>query len=355
MLNFGWGGAGRLGGVDDVQAEALVALVAVAEGDGAGFPAASIVAAFQRAEGVEELVVRVGFPVGRFASAGDDDAGAVQRAVRTHGDGRGEMHDSCDRAQDARAVMDEADELAHIRPAPEIEHAAQGRVMVVLSPDLDEEDAAPEVIHDGLPPLRGPPFDADVRLAPGGDDPIRHVRADQRGDLRHPRLLHGMQMDVAPEQSRADADAELRGEVLREAVDGVEGRGVALIQQRVIAFDRLRFVVAQRGDVRIMQPQAVEGRAEVGEELAGVRAVQFAEGGGEERDVAEGIPAAEDELPFPLVRMRKADEREDRGCLGIPIHHGQSGCRGQSARGAIPGRRLQRPVQGRVIPNALDL
>ena len=61
----------------------------------------------------------------------------------------------------------------------------------------------------------------------------------------------------------------------------------------------------ERGDVGIVQPEVVEGRAEVGEECAGMRVMQLADGGGEERDVPERIPAAEDELPFPRVQVRK--------------------------------------------------
>lgn len=38
---------------------------------------------------------------------------------------------------------------------------------------------------------------------------------------------------------------------------------------------------------RVVQPQIVEGRAQVGEEAPRMRAMQVADGGGEERDVGE--------------------------------------------------------------------
>ena len=109
-------------------------------------------------------------------------------------------------------------------------------------------------------------------------------------------------MDVAPELRGADAEAEVRREILGEGVDGVEGGGIALAQQRVVALDDFAFGIVQRGDVGIVQPKVVEWRAEVGDKLAGMCAVQLADGSGEERDVAQGVPAAEDEPPFPRVQ-----------------------------------------------------
>lgn len=72
-----------------MDAEAFVAVVAVAERDGAGFPAAAIIAAGKCAEGVEELMVRVGLPMARLAASSDDDAGAVLRALGADGHGCG--------------------------------------------------------------------------------------------------------------------------------------------------------------------------------------------------------------------------------------------------------------------------
>ena len=112
-------------------------------------------------------------------------------------------------------------------------------------------------------------------------------------------------MDVALEKRRADADSELRAEILREAVDGVIRRGIAPLQQGIVAFDNFAFLLPQRRDVRVVQPQVIERGAKIGEELAGMAAVQVAHGGGEEDDIAQRIPAAKDELLFPRVRMRE--------------------------------------------------
>ena len=119
------------------------------------------------------------------------------------------MHDSGDGAEDACAVIHEADELADGGLFPQINDASQCGVVVAFRPDLREEDATFEVIHDGLPPLGGPPFDGDVALSACGDDPIRHVATDDLCDLGSPRALDGVKVDVAFEVARAEGDAEL--------------------------------------------------------------------------------------------------------------------------------------------------
>src|SRR5258708_3096590 len=68
-----------IGQMDDVRGEAsgLILFVAGTERDGARFPAATMVAAEQRAGGVEVLVVRIRLPLRGLASAGDDDTRAA--------------------------------------------------------------------------------------------------------------------------------------------------------------------------------------------------------------------------------------------------------------------------------------
>lgn len=156
-------------------------------------------------------MVRVGFPLHRLASARDGDAGAILWTTGADGDSGGEVHEAGDGAEHADAVMYEADELPDIGFPAQIEHAAQWRVMIAGRSDLNEEDFAPEMIDDGLPSLGGPPFDGDVGFAPGGDDPIRHIRAYDFRDLWRPHFFHWMKMDVAFEKSGADANAELGG------------------------------------------------------------------------------------------------------------------------------------------------
>lgn len=282
-------------------------MVTVAKRDGAGLPASAIVAAAQGTERVEELMVRVRLPLGGLASAGDDDTRTVLRAAVAHGHGGGEVHEAGDGRQHAGAVVHEPDELADIRPAAEIEHTAQWRVMIAFRPGLHEEDASAKMIDHGLPSLGAPPFDGDVAFSARGDDPIGNVAADLLGNLRRPHPFQRMKMDVALEKQRRNADAEPMGEVLGEAVDRVVGRPVAFVQQRVVAFDDLALVVAQRSEMGVVKPKVIKGRPHVGEILPAMAEMQIAHCGSEQRDVAQGIPAAEDEFPPVLMGMR--DER----------------------------------------------
>src|SRR6185436_20900576 len=61
---------------DDVDAERLgpIVHIAVVERQRPGLPAAAVVAASQRTDGVNELVMRIRGEMRRLAAAGDDDA-----------------------------------------------------------------------------------------------------------------------------------------------------------------------------------------------------------------------------------------------------------------------------------------
>ena len=68
--------------------------ITVAKRNGAGFPASAIIAAPERPERVQKLMVRIGLPLRRFASTGDDDAGAIQRAALAGRNSGGEVHET---------------------------------------------------------------------------------------------------------------------------------------------------------------------------------------------------------------------------------------------------------------------
>lgn len=110
---------------DDIAAEMLrcVLLVAVAEGLHARLPAPAVIAAGERAVGVKELVVGVGFPVRRFAPAGNHDTGAITRHAGLGLYGGSEMHQKADRSDDAGSMIDKANQLTQIRSTAQIDHA----------------------------------------------------------------------------------------------------------------------------------------------------------------------------------------------------------------------------------------
>ena len=80
-------------GGDGVEAQVVVVFgVAIADRLAARFPAAAVGTKRKRADRAEELVMRIRFPMSRFAAAGDDDARAMARPAGPRGDGGREAH-----------------------------------------------------------------------------------------------------------------------------------------------------------------------------------------------------------------------------------------------------------------------
>src|SRR6266566_9183322 len=65
--------------IDDIHASMFwpVLFIAITQGNTARAPATAVGATRKRANGVDELVVRVGFPMRRFASACNDNARTI--------------------------------------------------------------------------------------------------------------------------------------------------------------------------------------------------------------------------------------------------------------------------------------
>lgn len=102
----------------------------------------------------------------------------------------------------------------------------------------------------------------------------------------------------------------------------------------------------------IVQPQIVEGRAQIGEEAPRMRAVQVADGGGEQCDVVERILAAEDEPHFPRMRMRETGLRA-RGRLAPAQCAGNVGFR--ASGGSDIGGSLRTAVAvGEPLPHEME-
>ena len=152
--------------------------VSIAEGNCAGFPAPAIVATRECTDGVKKLMMRISLPLRGFATAGHDNTRAIRRAAFARGDGGGEVHDGGYRTEHTGAVMHEADKLAHVGLAAQVDDVVKRRVVISFCADLDEEDLAAEMIDHGLPALGGPPLNSDVRLPARSNDPIRDVLSD---------------------------------------------------------------------------------------------------------------------------------------------------------------------------------
>ena len=112
-------------------------------GHDARLPAPAIVAARERAGPVNELMVRIGLPVWRLASAGDDHARSVRRHPAGDLHGRRQVHQQGHRAQHALRVVDEPDQLAQVGLAAQVDHVPQGGMLMPGLADLHEEDPVP--------------------------------------------------------------------------------------------------------------------------------------------------------------------------------------------------------------------
>lgn len=247
---------------------------------------------------MQELVVVIGGPLGGLATSRDDDTRTIARKVCWWRDGGGQVHNPGNGAHDASTVMNEAYEFPHAGISAKIDDPAQGRVAISDRADLYESNAPVEMIDDGLPAFGRPPLDSAVGLAAGDDDPVGHVEPEDFRHLRRPGALQGMKVNVAAEFGGADAEVELPIQVFDEAVDDVVRRAVALLQQGEVALDGFRLIVPQRGEPGIVQPEVIERGPDIGEKLAGIAAVQISHGSGEQDDIAQGVPAAEDQ-PLP--------------------------------------------------------
>src|SRR4051812_43852492 len=111
-----------------------VVLAAIAQRLAPALPTAAPRAAFQRPDGVKELVAGVHLPMRWFSTTGDDDAGADSRLTRAGGQRSREVHGEGDRTDHAVRVIKDAHELSQIGLADQVVYPPQGRVEVIRLP-----------------------------------------------------------------------------------------------------------------------------------------------------------------------------------------------------------------------------
>ena len=92
--------------------------------------------------------------------------------------------------------------------------------------------------------------------------------------------------------------------MLNEAVEKMPGLLVAAMDERVVAIDHLDvwIVVGQGREMRIVEPHVGTRRAHVGEELAGVAAMQVTHRGAQHHDVTGGLEVPKDEFAHVEAR-----------------------------------------------------
>lgn len=103
-------------GLHGINAETSVGGCSVTERKNPRLPTSPLVAAGKCPDGVKELMVGVGLPMWRLSAARDDHGRAVlgRHPIGANRDGGGEVHQQRHRADHARAVVDEPDELPKI-------------------------------------------------------------------------------------------------------------------------------------------------------------------------------------------------------------------------------------------------
>jgi hypothetical protein len=101
-------------------------IIPVSQGHNAGLPTPAASATRELADRVQELVHRVHLPVRRFPAAGHNDTRLVERG--------GDVHRASDRAQDARRVVHQPNQLSNRRLANEIHHTPKRRMVIARQP-----------------------------------------------------------------------------------------------------------------------------------------------------------------------------------------------------------------------------
>jgi len=128
---------------DRILAQALVLLVAVAQGHHAGSPAGIRPAAVQLADRVERVLVRVLDPGGRLPTADQTDVGLFPGGTQV----LQERH----RSQSALGVVRQADQFPQGRAGiQQRRNTPQRRMFVFPQPDLHPPDPANRAVDDLL-------------------------------------------------------------------------------------------------------------------------------------------------------------------------------------------------------------
>src|SRR6516165_3623019 len=217
---------------------------------------------------MNELVARVGFPMRRLAASRHDHARAAFWRSRLAFDGRSQMHEKCDGAQNSLGAVNQAHDVAQAGLAAEVENSIQGGVVMLLVTELNEQKAALEAIDNRLPATKMPPLDCVVVLSARHDQPVGHL--DSRNLPDHGGLgPFGVgQVDISLDLGWRDSQAKLLVEMFDEAVKEMQGALVGEFDQRILAFENLDFgiTIVERSEIRVVLPKLRPASPDVSEE-----------------------------------------------------------------------------------------
>ena len=154
--------------------------------NGSSPPTAAIGATGELSNGVNELMMRIGFPLDGLASARDHHAGPVRWLSTFDLDCCRQVHGRGHAAKDSLGVVNQPNELAQVGLPPQVDHSLEFWVMVPALADLNELDLPAKVVDDLLVSFRLPPFYGDIKFPAGYDNPERNVLAREFVHLRVP-------------------------------------------------------------------------------------------------------------------------------------------------------------------------
>ena len=170
-------------------------------------------------------------------------------------------------------------------------------VMASIS-HLHELNATTKIIDHFLVPLDGPPFNREVILAAGADDPKRDVFSGQLPERRRSRPFGFGQVNVTAELRWLEPQIEPAVQKIQKVKDVVAGPPAALRYEHRVTAQRLHGGIqsVQRCDIRIVRPELGENCPHIRYELAGVMPVQIPQGGRQHHHVPEGQVGLENEF-----------------------------------------------------------
>ncbi len=204
---------------------------------------------------MQKLVSGITLPLRRLPATGNHYACTIGQ-IMFGLDGRGEMHEQVEGAEQALSVVNEPDKLTQIRFPSQIDDSVQRWMMVPLGAYLNEENTVAEGVNDSLKTLMLPPLDCFFESAARADYPERNFVSGEFLHLRHPGFLPPRKVQVTPKQSRLNLDIQKSPKVSQKPVYEVERRIVTPLSKPWVAIDLLNVRIAQikTGKVRVVAP-----------------------------------------------------------------------------------------------------
>lgn len=195
-------------------------------------------------------------------------------------------------------MVNKPGQAAKGRPATQVQHAFQSRVIMMFLADLDEKDPAAKMIHHMLPSAEVPPLDRKIVFPSGGDDPVGNVRSCDLFHLRRHGSFLGRKVDIPLEQRGMDSQLQFLIQVIYKPVKKVDWALVGLVDQRIMAHHRFdfRIIGIKRCQKWIILPQLRRACPNVGQKFSTVTLVKIAYGSRQHDDVAGRLEVGEDQF-----------------------------------------------------------